>query len=184
MNSREGGTAPRLTVIRSGTQDDRVGLLDILFPTVLGEAEIRVLSGSSSGLRLRVSFILKTFKLAKKNEFAAAHVAGLNGEPLQFERGGSRTLSVVLSFDGRASNTDARVLTARVTALMNVDRDTSAPPVLSFDWGSTSLQCVLESAVEEFRSLCPNGRPSRGLLRVVFRESRTLEQLQRDLDRE
>ena len=143
-----------------------------------------MLSGTSSGTRRAVSFILKTFKLAKKNEFAAAPIAGLNGEPLQFERGGSRTLSAVLSFDGRATNTDARALTARVTALMNVDRDTHAPPLLSFDWGATSLQCVLESAVEEFRSLFPDGRPSRGLVRVVFRESRTREQLQQDLRRE
>jgi hypothetical protein len=44
---------------------------------------------------------------------------------------------------------------------------------------SGAFQCVLESVVEEFRSVFPDGRPSRGL-RVVFRESRPLAQLQQE----
>jgi hypothetical protein len=39
---------------------------------------------------------------------------------------------------------------------------------------------VLESAVEEFRSLFPDGRPSRGRVIAVFRESRTVQQLLQD----
>ena len=150
-----------------------MGWLDVLLPIVLSEAEIRVLS-PADGRTVSVTFILKTFTIAKKNEFAELNVPGLNGEPLQFIRGRSRTLSAVLSFDGRATNTDVRQLMRRVTELMIVDRNTHAPPVLSFEWRGGSLQCVLESAVEEFRSVFPDGRPSRGRMRVVFRESLTL----------
>jgi Contractile injection system tube protein len=158
-----------------------MGWWDVLFPTALGEAEIRVLSSSAAGRTVSVSFIVKTFKIAKKNEFAAQHVPGLNSEPLQFIRGRSRTLSAVLSFDGRSTDTDVRQLMRDVTGLMNVDRDTHAPPVLSFEWKGRSLQCVLESAVEEFRSVFPDGRPSRGRLHVVLRESRTLAQLEQEI---
>jgi hypothetical protein len=152
-----------------------VSLLDFLFPVALGEAEIRVLS--PPGQTLSVSFIVKTLAITKKNEFSSVNIPGLNGQPLQFIRGGSRTLSVVLFFDGRTTNTDVRQPMKRVTDLMLVDSSTHAPPVLSFVWRGESLQCVLESAVEEFRSLFPDGRPSRGRLQVVFRERRTVEQL-------
>ena len=153
--------------------------LDVLLPIVLGEAQIRVLSPADDRTQ-SVSFILKTFEIARKNEFAELNVPGLNGQPLQFIRGRSRTLSMVLSFDGRATNTDARQLMRRVTELMSVDRHTHAPPVLSFEWRGGSFQCVVESAVEEFRSAFPDGRPSRARMHVVFRESLTLAQLQQE----
>ena len=154
-----------------------MGWLDFLFPVALGEAEIRVLFGAAAGESVSVSFIVKTLTLAKKNEFISVNIPGLNGRPLQFIQGGSRTLSAVLSFDGRATNTDVRQPMKRVAKLMLVDRDTNAPPVLSFEWRGESLQCVLESLVEEFRSVFPDGRPSRGRMQVVFRESRTVAQL-------
>jgi hypothetical protein len=131
---------------------------------------------------IAVTFVLRTFELAKENEFARVGVAGLSGEPLQFVRGHSRTLSTVLDFDGRAANTDVRQPMALVTDLMKVDRETHAPPVLSFEWGSLAFKCVLESAVDEFRSSFPDGRPSRGRMRTTFRESLTLEELEREAE--
>jgi hypothetical protein len=157
--------------------------LDVLFGSVLGEAEIRVLH-PADGRTVRVNFMLKTFRRARTNEFTDVNVPGLNGAPLQFIRGRSRTLSAVLSFDGRATNTDVRQTMRSVTELMGVDRDTHAPPVLSFEWRGVSFQCVLESAVEEFRSVFADGRPSRGRMHVVFRESLTLAQLEEEAGRE
>jgi hypothetical protein len=160
-----------------------MGWLDALFPVALGEAEIRVLS-PGDGRVVSVRFVLKTFTITRKNEFAALEVPGLSGEPLRFVRGRSRTLSAVLVFDGRATNTDVRQLTRRVTELMRVDSDTNAPHVLSFEWRGGALQCVLERAVEEFHSLFPDGRPSRGRIHVVFKESLTVAQLQQDADQQ
>ena len=150
----------------------------------LGEAEIRVIQPADART-LRVTFILKTFTLAKKNDFTETSVPGLNGEPLQFVRGHSRTLSAVLYFDGRATNTDVRQTMKQVTDLMNVDRNIHAPPVLSFEWTGFSLHCVLESStVESFSSLFPDGRPSRGRMHVTFRESLTLQELLQEAGRE
>jgi contractile injection system tube protein len=162
-----------------------VEFLEFLFPPLLGEAEIRVLNGSDTGRILRVSFVLKTLELAKQNDFDVVSAPGLNGEPLRFVRGRARTLTMVLHFDGRATNTDVRQPIGDVTNLMNVDRDTHAPPVLSFEWTGFSLHCVLErSTVRSFSALLPDGRPSRGRIDVIFRESKTLEELLLEARRE
>jgi hypothetical protein len=157
-----------------------VGFFDFLFPVKLGDADIRVLPPAEVRT-VRVRFILKTFTLAKQNDYAGVSVPGLNGEPLQFLRGHARTLSMVLYFDGRATNTDVRQAMKQVSDLMNVDRHTHAPPVLSFEWRGFSFQCVLEnSTVQSFSALLADGRPSRGRMHVAFRESLTVEQLLRE----
>jgi len=161
-----------------------VGCCEFLFPIKLGEAQIRVLPPADART-VGVRFILKTFRLAKENEFAEVSVPGLHGQPLQFVRGRSRTLSTVLYFDGSATNTDVRQSMKQVTDLMNVDAATHAPPVLSFEWTGLSFRCVLErSRVGSFRSLFPDGRPSRGRVQVTFRESLTLQQLLQEAGRE
>ncbi|HEY7187817.1 MAG TPA: hypothetical protein VH436_14775 [Vicinamibacterales bacterium] len=157
---------------------------DFLFPGALGDAEIRVLSGALTGRTTTVRFVLKTFTLAKRNTFTEQDIPGLNSPLLQFVHGGSRTLTMVLSFDGRATNTDVRQQMKNVAELMLIDRDTHAPPVLSVEWRGVSFQCVLVRAVETFRSLFADGRPSRGRMHVVFRERRTLQQLEQEAGQE
>jgi hypothetical protein len=154
-----------------------VGFFDFLLPITLGEAEIRVIPPAAVRT-LSVSFILKTFKLAKENDFAKVGIPGLGSELLQFIRGRARTLSMVLYFDGRATNTDVRQPISQVMELMKIDRQSNSPPVLSFEWKGFSLQCVLESStVESFSSQFPDGRPSRGRMHVTFREHATLREL-------
>ena len=160
-----------------------MGWFDCCLPAKLGEAEIRVLA-PAGGRTVRVSFVLKTFKLEKKNDFAEANAPGLNGRPLQFVGGHSRTLSAVLYVDGRATNTDVRQSMKSVADLMNVDRLTHAPPALSFEWKGFSLKCVLESVAEELSSVFPDGRPSRGRMHVRFRETLSLEELMQEAGRE
>lgn len=112
-----------------------MGCFDFLFPITLGEAEIRVLPPADV-MTLKVRFILKTFTLAKENDFAEVSVPGLNGEPLQFVRGHSRTLSTVLYFDGRAANTDVRQSMKQVIDLMR--RRRLAPHAA----GESARRCV------------------------------------------
>jgi Contractile injection system tube protein len=125
---------------------------------------------------------VRTFKLEKTNDFAEVNVPGLSGQPLQFLRSHPRTLSTVLHFDGRGTNTPVRESMQSVASLMKVDPDTHAPPVLAFEWERFSLKCVLENLVEEFSSLSPDGRPSRGRMHVRFRERLSLEELLRELN--
>ncbi len=104
-----------------------MGWFDFLFPITLGDAEIRVLPPADART-LGVRFIVKTFTLAKENDFAAASVPGLNGGPLQFVRGRSRTLSIVLYFDGRATNTDVRQPMKQVMDLMGGELSVEGAP--------------------------------------------------------
>ena len=152
-------------------------------PITLGEAEIRVLNPGQART-LHVSFVLTTFRLAKENEFTGVPVAGLNGEPLQFVRSRARAVSMVLHFDGRATNTDVRQPMDQVMALMRLDPVAHAPLVLSFDWQGLSFRCVLEHSMQSFTSFFPDGRPSRGQMYVAFRESLTLEQLVHDANQQ
>lgn len=161
-----------------------MGCFDYLWPLALGDAEIHVLSSADAGRVVRVRFIVKTFKLAKENEYLGVSVPGLSGEPLQFVRGRARTLSASLLFDGRATDTDVRDLMRPVTTLMKVDTSAHAPPVLRFTWRHISLKCVLVSVVEEFSSVFSDGRPSRGRIRATFRESLTIEELTEDASRQ
>jgi hypothetical protein len=80
-----------------------VRCFEFLFPITLGEAEIRALPPADVRT-VPVRFVVKTFTLVKENDFAEIRVPGLSGEPRQFVRGHSRTLSMILSFDGRATN--------------------------------------------------------------------------------
>jgi hypothetical protein len=151
-----------------------MGWFDFWLHPELGDAEIRVLT---DGRIVRVRFIVRTFRLEKTNDFTEVDAPGLSGQPLQFVRGHPRTLSVVLYFDGRTPNIPVREAMESVANLMNVDPDTHAPPVLRFERTGFALKCVLESMVEEFISLLPDGQPSRGKMRVRFRERKTLEEL-------
>ncbi len=162
-----------------------MGCLSFLFPPRLGGAEVIVQPNSAqSGRRISINFILGSYKLSKHNIYSESPIPGLSGTPLQFIRGQPKLLSMVMFFDARNENRDVRELTNSVSGLMNVDRDTHAPPVLRFEWKGLSLTCVLESATEEIISLFPDGRPARAKLQVSFKEMRTLADLQEEQNRE
>jgi hypothetical protein len=161
-----------------------MGCLDFLLPVRLGEAQIQVLDGSDQGRVVHVSFVLKTFKLERKNEYVEASVPELDGQPLLFVRGRARTLSMVLHFDGRDTNTDVLEPMSLVARLTRVDRDTHAPPVVRFQWRQLEINCVLEHVRQEFTKLFPDGRPSRGRMHVRFTEMKTVAQLLQEQNRE
>jgi hypothetical protein len=90
--------------LTQGRKEFHMGCFDYFLPIKLADAEIRAIA-PAGGETHRVRFILKTYKLEKKNDFSEISAPGLNGEPLQFVRSHSRTLSTVFYFDERATNT-------------------------------------------------------------------------------
>jgi hypothetical protein len=146
-----------------------MGCLKFLFPIELGEAELLVIK-PDNGKSVKVKFILNTYKLTKKNIFAEAAIPGLSGAPLQFVKGQSELLSMVVYFDARKEGRDVRELTKSVSDLMSIDDQLHAPPVLLFRWKEFPFRCVLESMAEEIVSLFPDGRPSRARMCVTFKE--------------
>ena len=163
-----------------------MGCLSFLFPPRRGNAELVVIQPNSAqtGRRIAIEFILKSYKLSRQNIYAEQYIPGLPGTPLQFLRGQPKLLSMVMYFDARNENRDVRELTNNVADLMKVDRASHAPPVLRFEWKGLSLQCVLESAIEEIISLFPDKKPSRARMQVTFKEMKTLAELLEEQNRE
>jgi len=163
-----------------------MGWLRNLSLHTLGSAELVVIQPNSAqtGRRIAIKFTLGSYKLSMRNVFAEQSIPGLLGTPLQFLRSQPKLLALELYFDARNANRDVRELTNDVAALMKVDPDLHAPPVLRFEWKGVSLQCVLESATEEIISLFPDGRPARAKMHTTFKEMRTLAELQEELARE
>jgi hypothetical protein len=163
-----------------------MGCLSCFLPPRLGSAELVVIqpNNAQTGRRVAIKFILRSYRLSRQNTYVEQSIPGLPGAPLQFLRGQPKLLSMVMYFDARHENRDVRELTNDVAHLMKIDRVLHAPPVLRFEWNGFSLQCVLESATEEFISLFPDGRPARAKMHATFKELRTLGELQEELDRE
>jgi hypothetical protein len=146
-----------------------MGCLNFLLPIELGEAELLVIKPDNRK-SIKVKFILRTYKLTKKNIFAEIAIPGLPSAPLQFVRGQSKLLSMVIYLDARKESRDVRELMKSVSDLMNIDDQIHATPVLLFQWKGFPFRCVLESMVEEIISLFPDGRPSRAKMHVTFKE--------------
>lgn len=110
--------------------------------------------------------------LNQDNTIASQPIPGLSGPVLQFVNGNVRTLEMELFFDTwdspKASKSDVRLLTNRLTKLMEIDGDLHAPPVLRVQWGSLDFRCVLVRANQKFQMFADDGRPVRARVTVTF----------------
>jgi nucleoid-associated protein YgaU len=75
-----------------------------------------------------------------------------------------------LFFDTFETRADVRARTQQLTALLDADPSTQAPPILLFNWGGFSLQCVLETVSQRFTMFAEDGTPVRATLTVSFKE--------------
>ena len=138
----------------------------------IADAEILVLE-PPDGRIIEIKFYLETLKFEKKNKYAEISSPGTK-PVLQFFNNELSVLSMTLFFDTSEAGTDVRELTEDVLSLMDIDQTIHAPPILSFRWKGVKFKCVLESAVQEFLVLFPDGRPSRAIIDVSFREFYTI----------
>src|SRR5437667_10287973 len=100
--------------------------------------------------RITVMFNPAEYSFDVANSFAEIGIPGLRTSPVQYVRGTARTLKMELFFDTFESRTDVRASTTQITALLDPEPTTQAPPILLFNWGGFSLQCVLESVSQHF----------------------------------
>lgn len=115
------------------------------------------------------------YSLDKSNSFAEIGIPGLAAPPIQYVRGNLRTLKMDLFFDTYEAKTDVRAHTGRVTALLEKDPRTQAPPVVIFSWGRLNFRGVLDSAGQRFTMFLSDGVPVRATLSVVFKEFAPVE---------
>lgn len=129
---------------------------------------------------ISVLFNPEEYTLNKDINYAQGAIPGLSGPILQFVNGNMSTLEMELLVDTLEAHPgsklphgpgeDVRILTRRITDLMEVNPDTHFPPVLKFVWGSLSFTCVLARCSQKFILFKPNGVPVRARLTVTFNE--------------
>lgn len=125
--------------------------------------------------QIPVMFNPEEYALDKSNAFAEIGIPGLANPPLQYIRGNVQTLKMELFFDTYESKTDVRVHTRRITALLDNNPISKAPPVLLFSWGRFNFKCVLESVSQKFTMFLRDGAPVRATLSVNFKEFQPVE---------
>jgi hypothetical protein len=125
--------------------------------------------------QITVMFNPAEYSLDVMNSFAEISIPGRRTPPLQYVRGNGRTLKMELFFDTYEARSDVRARTLQITALLDPEPTTRAPPVLLFNWGSFSLQCVLESVSQRFTMFSDDGIPVRATLNVSFKEYERVE---------
>jgi LysM repeat protein len=133
-------------------------------------------NGAPSECPMEVEFNPEEYTLNKDNNFASQSIPGLSSPLLQFVNGNLRTLDMELFFDTwddkqpAMKKRDVRTLTEPVVALMAIDSDLHAPPVLQVAWASLQFQCVLAKITQKFILFRPDGIPVRAKLNVTFNE--------------
>lgn len=129
----------------------------------------------STGGQIIVMFNPAEYSFDVANTFAEIDIPGLRTPPIQYVRGNARVLKMELFFDTYEARADVRAETLQLTALLDPAPVTQAPPILLFNWGGFSLQCVLESVAQRFTMFLEDGTPVRATLTVNFKEYETVE---------
>jgi LysM repeat protein len=132
------------------------------------------------GTELTVLYNPEEYTVNNDNNFAVQNVPGLGSPIVQFVNGNQRTLEVELFFDTYDTPTlpkqDVREQTGPVVALMAIDGDLHAPPILRVKMASLNLRCVLSRVAERFIMFMPDGVPVRARLNCTFIEYADPEQ--------
>jgi hypothetical protein len=135
----------------------------------MGLAKASILN-EATGDQYSVMFNPEEYSLNKDNNFASQAIPGLTSPLLQFVNGNLRTLDMELFFDTFEKQTDVRDETQKITALLQINSDLHAPPILQVVWGSLFFRCVLAKVAQKFIKFLGDGRPARARLSVTFQE--------------
>ncbi len=154
--------------------------------------EKAIIANTVTGERIPVQFNPEEYTLNKDINYAVTSIPGLSAPILQFVNGNMQTLELELLVDTYEAHSesstqagdDVRVLTRKITNLMNIEPSTHAPPVLLFTWGSLTFTCVLARVSQRFIMFKADGIPVRARLQVTFNEFRNVDLEAKEVKRE
>ena len=113
------------------------------------------------------------YQLSKANTFADIPIPGLETPLIQYVRGDSEKLSVEALVDTSDTLDDVRVrYVQKLRALMSINPQQHAPPLVAFVWDRPVLTGVLESLAVTYVLFTPDGIPLRAKLTMSLREYR------------
>ncbi len=153
------------------------------------KACFNVVSGKNAGAVIPFCFNPTEIQLGKQNTFAEIAIPGLVAPPIQYVRGASEKLTFDAIVDTSDTLADVRTTYVyAIRALMNIDSQLHAPPVIQFNWlaptngtgtsnplDTSGIQWVLESLNVTYTLFTPDGIPLRAKLGVSLKEFTTVE---------
>jgi len=123
-----------------------------------------------------VCFNPTEYQLQKANNFAEIPIPGLESPPIQFIRGSAEKLTAELLVDTSSTLDDVREMYVdQLRALMDLNRDLHAPPVVRFVWDTEVFRGVIDSLNVTYVLFTPDGTPLRAKLSLSMKEYRPVE---------
>ena len=114
------------------------------------------------------------YQVSKANSFAEIPIPGLEAPLLQYVRGDSEKLSVEALVDTSDTLDDVRVrYVQKLRALMSINPQEHAPPLVAFVWDQPVLTGVLENLAISYVLFTADGIPLRAKLTMSLREYRS-----------
>ena len=111
------------------------------------------------------------YQISKANMFAEIPIPGLETPLIQYIRGDSEKLSLEALVDTSDTLDDVRVrYVQKLRALMSINGQEHAPPLVAFVWDRPVLTGVLDSLSVSYVLFTPEGIPLRAKLTMSLRE--------------
>lgn len=139
----------------------------------LSEASLVVLDKDLKPTPRKIQFRFNPteYAISKSNSFAEIAIPGLNAPPVQFIRGGAEKLSFELLLDTSQEVKDVRTeFVDKLRALMDIDEDLHAPPVLQFTWDKGIFTGVMDSLNITYTLFAKGGFPVRAKASVSLKQ--------------
>jgi nucleoid-associated protein YgaU len=140
------------------------------------EAELRIVEPAEDKAKVPLHFNPSEYKLKKENTFAEVPIPGLETPPLQYVRGGARTLSMDVLVDTSGELKDVRKKYVRkIEKLLKQNEKLHAPPIVEFHWAKQVFRGVLQSLEITYLLFHSDGKPLRARLSLVLKEYRPVD---------
>lgn len=141
------------------------------------EAKLRIVQPPESKVDIPLHFNPAEYKISKENVFAEIPIPGLETPPLQYVRGGARTLTMDLLVDTSddPSRSVKQAYVDRLSTALARDKKLHAPPIVEFAWAKFVFRGVLVSLDVTYTLFHSDGTPLRAKLGVKMREHRPVD---------
>ena len=142
------------------------------------EAQLRIVEPTEEqGATIPLHFNPSEYKLKKENTFAEVPIPGLESPPLQYVRGGARTLTmdVLVDTSDELSRRPREVRRRRSRRCVAKNEKLHAPPIVEFVWAEQVFRGVLQSLEVNYVLFHSDGKPLRAKLSLSLKEYRPVE---------
>ena len=136
-------------------------------------AHIEILRPTVPEPMIRLCYNPTEYQVQKANNFAEINIPGLESPPIQFVRGATEKLTADLLADTSDTLDDVRVrYVSKVRALMDINIELHAPPIVRLMWAGQVFVGVVESLNVTYTVFTPAGIPVRAKLSLALKEYR------------